>query len=127
MPPQIESGTSQIAAVDDNGEVVCMTTSVEAPFGAPISAGGFLLNNQLTDFSLEPVIDGKPVANAPAAGKRPLSAMSPTIVFEPAARFFAALGSPNDRQIIAYVAQPVVALIDNQLRMQDAAAAPRHV
>src|SRR5438874_10960420 len=127
MPPQIESGTSQIAAVDDNGEVVCMTTSVEAAFGAQISAGGFLLNNQLTDFSFDPVIGGKPVANAPAAGKRPLSAMSPVIVFGPDGRFFAALGSPGGRQIIAYVAQTVVALIDGQLRMQDAAAAPRHV
>ena len=127
MPAQIESGTSQIAAVDDNGEAISMTTSVEAAFGAQISAGGFLLNNQLTDFSFEPVINGKPVANAPAAGKRPLSAMSPVIIFRPDGQFFAALGSPGGRQIIAYVAQALVALIDGQLRMQDAAAAPRHV
>jgi gamma-glutamyltranspeptidase/glutathione hydrolase len=127
MRPQIESGTSQIAAVDDNGEAISMTTSVEAAFGAQISAGGFLLNNQLTDFSFEPVIDGKAVANAPAPGKRPLSAMSPVIVFGPDGRFFAALGSPNGRQIIAYVAQSLVALIDGQMHMQDVAAAPRHV
>ena len=127
MPVQIESGTSQIAAVDDNGEAVSMTTSVEAAFGAQIAAGGFLLNNQLTDFSFVPVMDGKPVANAPAAGKRPLSAMSPTIVFGPDGRFFAAVGSPGGRQIIAYVAQTLVALIDGQLTMQAAAAAPRHV
>jgi gamma-glutamyltranspeptidase/glutathione hydrolase len=127
MPPQIESGTSQIAAVDDSGEAVSMTTSVEAAFGAQIAAGGFLLNNQLTDFSFVPVIAGKPVANAPAPGKRPLSAMSPTIVFGPDGRFFAAIGSPGGRQIIAYVAQALVALIDGQLTMQAAAAAPRHV
>lgn len=127
MPAQIESGTSQVAAVDDNGEAISMTTSVEAAFGAQISAGGFLLNNELTDFSFQPVVNGKPVANAPAAGKRPLSAMSPVIVFGPDGRFFAALGSPGGQQIIAYVAQAVVALIDGQLRMQDAAAAPRHV
>ena len=127
MPAQVESGTSQIAAVDDDGEAISMTTSVEAAFGAQIAAGGFLLNNQLTDFSFVPVINGNPIANAPAAGKRPLSAMSPTIVFGPDGKFFAAVGSPGGRQIIAYVAQALVALIDGQLTMQAAAAAPRHV
>jgi gamma-glutamyltranspeptidase/glutathione hydrolase len=127
MRPQIESGTSHLAVVDDRGEVVSMTTSVEAAFGAQIAAGGFLLNNQLTDFSFEPVIDGKPVANAPAPGKRPLSAMSPAIVFSPDGQFFAAVGSPGGGQIIAYVAQALVNLIDAKLSMQDTAAAPRHV
>jgi gamma-glutamyltranspeptidase/glutathione hydrolase len=127
MRPQIEMGTSHLVAVDDRGEVISMTTSVEAAFGAQIAAGGFLLNNQLTDFSFEPVIDGKPVANAPAAGKRPLSAMSPVIVFGPDGKFFAALGSPGGRQIIAYVAQALVNLIDGQVSMPQAAAAPRHV
>jgi gamma-glutamyltranspeptidase/glutathione hydrolase len=127
MRPQIESGTSHLAAVDDRGQSVSMTTSVEAPFGAQIAAGGFLLNNQLTDFSFEPVIDGKPVANAPAPGKRPLSAMSPAIVFSPDGQFFAAVGSPGGRQIIAYVAEALVNLIDAKLSMQDTAAAPRHV
>jgi gamma-glutamyltranspeptidase / glutathione hydrolase len=124
--PQVESGTSHLSVVDDRGEVVSMTTSVEAAFGAEIMAGGFILNNQLTDFSFEPVIDGKPVANAPAAGKRPLSSMSPVIVFGPDGKFFAAVGSPGGRQIIAYVAQAVVGLIDGKLSMPDAAAAPRH-
>jgi gamma-glutamyltranspeptidase / glutathione hydrolase len=127
MRPQIEMGTSHLAAVDDSGEVVSMTTSVEAPFGAEISAGGFLLNNQLTDFSFEPVIGGKPVANAPAPGKRPLSAMSPVLVFGPDGKFFAALGSPGGQQIIAYVAQALIDLIDGELSMPDAAAAARHV
>ena len=127
MRPQIEQGTSHLAVVDDSGEVVSMTMSIEAAFGAQIAAGGFLLNNELTDFSFEPIIDGKPVANAPAPGKRPLSAMSPVIVFAPDGKFFAALGSPGGRQIIAYVAQAVVNLIDGQLSMQGAAAAPRHV
>jgi gamma-glutamyltranspeptidase/glutathione hydrolase len=127
MRPQMELGTSHLAAVDDRGEAVSMTTSVEAAFGAQITAGGFLLNNQLTDFSFEPVIDGKPVANAPAAGKRPLSAMSPSIVFAPDGKFFAAVGSPGGRQIIAYVAQALVNLIDGRFSMPDAAAEPRHV
>ena len=64
MRPQIEHGTSHLAVVDDRGEAVSMTTSVEAAFGARISAAGFILNNHLTDFSFEPVIDGMPVANA---------------------------------------------------------------
>ena len=127
MRPQIESGTSHLAVVDDAGEVVSMTTSVEAAFGAQIAAGGFLLNNQLTDFSFEPVIDGKPVANAVAPGKRPMSAMSPSIVFAPDGQFFAAVGSPGGAQIIGYVAQAIVNLIDAKLSMPDVAAAPRHV
>jgi gamma-glutamyltranspeptidase/glutathione hydrolase len=124
---QIENGTSQIAVVDDRGEALSMTTSVEGPFGARIMADGFLLNNQLTDFSFEPEIDGRPVANAPAAGKRPLSAMSPVIVFGPDGKFFAALGSPGGRQIIGYVAQALVDLIDGHLSMDAAAAEPRHL
>lgn len=127
MPEQVEFGTSHLSAVDDNGQAISMTTSVEAAFGAEIEAAGFLLNNQLTDFSFHPVINGKPVANAPAAGKRPLSAMSPVIVFDRDGRFFASLGSPGGRQIIAYVAQALVALIDGEQSMQAAAAAPRHV
>lgn len=127
MPEQIEAGTSQISAVDDNGEAISMTTSVESAFGAEISAGGFLLNNQLTDFSFQPVIGGKPVANAPAAGKRPLSSMAPTLVFAPDGTFFASVGSPGGRLIIGYVAQTILALIDGQMSMEAAAAAPRHI
>jgi gamma-glutamyltranspeptidase/glutathione hydrolase len=127
MRPQIEMGTSHLAVVDDYSETLSMTTSVEAAFGAQIAAGGFLLNNQLTDFSFEPVIDGKPVANAPAPGKRPLSAMAPVIVFSPDGQFYAAVGSPGGRQIIAYVAQALVDLIDAKLSMPQTAAAPRHV
>ena len=127
MPAQLEFGTSHLSAVDDNGQVISMTTSVEAAFGAEIEAAGFLLNNQLTDFSFEPEINGKPVANAPGPGKRPLSAMSPTIVFGPDGKFVASLGSPGGRQIIGYVAQALVALIDGQLTMQAAADAPRHI
>jgi gamma-glutamyltranspeptidase/glutathione hydrolase len=127
MRPQIEMGTSHLAVVDDRGQALSMTTTVEAGFGAQIAAGGFLLNNELTDFSFEPVIDGKPVANAPAPGKRPLSAMAPALVFAPDGQFFAAVGSPGGRQIIGYVAQALVNLIDAKLSMPQVAAAPRHV
>jgi gamma-glutamyltranspeptidase/glutathione hydrolase len=104
-----------------------MTTTVEGAFGAQIAAGGFLLNNELTDFYFEPEIDGRPVANAPAPGKRPLSSQAPVIVFDPEGRFLAALGSPGGRFIIAYVAQALVNLIDGRLSMPGVAAAPRHV
>jgi hypothetical protein len=78
--------------VDDTGEVVAMTTSVESVFGANIMTKGFMLNNTLTDFSFQPTREGKPVANAPAPGKLPLSAMSPTIVFDNKGTFLASVG-----------------------------------
>jgi gamma-glutamyltranspeptidase/glutathione hydrolase len=125
--PQVEHGTSHLSAVDARGQVVSMTTTVEGVFGSHLAAGGFILNNQLTDFSFEPMIDGRRVANAVASGKRPLSSMSPTIIFGPDGRFFAAIGSPGGRNIISYVAQTVIALIDGHERMQQAVAAPHHV
>jgi len=127
QPQPVEMGTSHLSVVDDRGQVVSMTTTVEGAFGAQIAAGGFLLNNELTDFSFEPEIDGRPVANAPAPGKRPLSSQAPVIVFGPDGRFLASLGSPGGRFIIAYVAQALVNLIDGQLSMPQVAAAPRHV
>src|SRR5208282_4537985 len=88
-------GTSHLAIVDDRGEVVSMTTTIESGFGAEIMASGFILNNELTDFSLVPYADGKPVANAPEPGKRPMSAMAPAIVFGPDGKFLIAAGSPG--------------------------------
>jgi len=126
QPPQIEMGTSHLSVVDERGQVVSMTTTIEAGFGAQITAGGFVLNNELTDFTFEPVLDGRPVANAPGAGKRPLSSQAPVIVFGPDGRLLASLGSPGGRFIIAYVAQALVNLIDGQLSMPAVAAAPRH-
>ena len=126
QPRQVEHGTSHLSVVDDRGQVVSMTTTIEAGFGAQITAGGFVLNNELTDFSFEPVVDGRPVANAPAPGKRPLSSQSPVIVFGPDGRFYASLGSPGGRVIIAYVAEALVNLIDGQLSMRAVSAAPRH-
>ena len=113
-------GTSHLSAVDDSGEIVSMTTSVQDTFGAQIGAAGFVLNNQLTDFSFQPVIDGRPVANAPAPGKRPLSAMGPLIIFGPDGKFYAALGTQGGGNIIAYNAQVVTALIDGKRSMREA-------
>lgn len=121
--PQIP-GTSHLSVVDTKGEVVSMTTTIEAPFGSELMAKGFLLNNELTDFSIEPTRDGKPVANAPAPGKRPMSAMAPTIIFNPDGTFKIALGSPGGPIIIDYVAQAAIALLDGGLDPQTAAALP---
>jgi len=120
-------GTSQMSIVDDRGEVVSMTATVEFILGSEMMTKGFFLNNELTDFSFVPVIDGKPVANAPAPDKRPLSAMAPTIVFDAKGRFLAALGSPGGPAIIPYVAETLVAMIDGGLSPQSAAALPHHV
>jgi gamma-glutamyltranspeptidase/glutathione hydrolase len=121
--PQLP-GTSHLSVVDDHGEVVSMTTTVEFVLGSEMIAKGFVLNNELTDFSFEPVRDGKPVANAPAPGKRPMSAMSPAIVFDADGKFKIATGSPGGPLIIDYVAEDLLAMIDGNLDPQAAAALP---
>ena len=113
--------------VDENGEVIAMTTSIETTFGAEIAAKGFILNNTLTDFSFQPTRDGAPVANAPAPGKRPLSAMSPTIVFDQDGHFTLGIGSPGGPAIIEYVAQSLVAILDGGLAPQEAISLPHHL
>jgi len=121
--PQLP-GTSHLSVVDNRGEVVSMTTTIEFVLGSEVMAKGFFLNNELTDFSFEPSHDGKPVANAPAAGKRPMSAMAPAIVFGPDGKFKIALGSPGGPVIIDYVAQSIVGMLDGGLAPQAAAALP---
>ena len=120
-------GTSHMTIVDDSGEVVAMTTSVESVFGAEIMAKGFMLNNTLTDFSFQPVRDGKPVANAPAPGKLPLSAMSPTIVFDKDGNFLVSVGSPGGPAIIDYVAQILIGMLDAKMTPKDAIAMPHEI
>jgi gamma-glutamyltranspeptidase / glutathione hydrolase len=120
-------GTSHMTIVDKTGMVIAMTTSVESVFGAQVMVKGFFLNNTLTDFSLDPVLDGKPVANAPAAGKRPLSAMSPTIVFGMDGNFLLSVGSPGGPAIIDYVTQTLVAMLDGGMTPAQAIALPRQL
>ena len=120
-------GTSHMTIVDKNGQVISMTTSVESVFGAEVMVKGFFLNNTLTDFSLDPVLDGKPVANAPAAGKRPLSAMSPTIVFDKDGKFLLSVGSPGGPAIIGYVTQSLIAMLDGGMTPAEAIALPRQL
>jgi gamma-glutamyltranspeptidase / glutathione hydrolase len=120
-------GTSHMTIVDKTGMVIAMTTSVESVFGAQVMVKGFFLNNTLTDFSLDPVLDGKPVANAPAAGKRPLSAMSPTIVFGMDGNFLLSVGSPGGPAIIDYVTQTLIAMLDGGMTPAQAIALPRQL
>ena len=117
-------GTSHFSIVDDDGRVVSMTTTVEYFLGAEMMVGGFVLNNQLTDFSFVPVQNGKPVANAPAPGKRPLSSMAPVIVFDKNGKFLIAAGSPGGPAIIDYVAQSLIAMLDGGLDPARAVALP---
>lgn len=117
--------TSQIVAVDDQGSAVSMTTTVESSFGSHLMVEGFMLNNQLTDFSFIPSENGKPVANRVEPGKRPRSSMAPTLVFDRQnGEFLGTVGSPGGSQIIEYVAKTLVGLLDWNLDPQAAINLP---
>lgn len=118
------AGTTHISIIDLEGNAVSMTATIEAAFGSSRMAGGFLLNNELTDFSLIPEKGGKPVANAVAAGKRPRSSMSPTLVFDEAGDLFMVTGSPGGNSIVAYVAKTLVGVLEWGKTAQEAAALP---
>ncbi|CAH2604284.1 Gamma-glutamyltranspeptidase [Rhodovastum atsumiense] len=121
--PQPEHGTSHVSVVDDAGNAVALTTTVQDAFGARVMVGGFLLNNQLTDFSFLPARNGRPVANRVQPGKRPRSSMAPTLVLDADGRLLFALGSVGGARIIGDVAQALVSLIDWRLDPQATAAA----
>lgn len=118
--------TSHFVIVDGEGNVLSMTTSVENAFGSRQMVGGFILNNQLTDFSFAPEKDGKAVANRVEPGKRPRSSMAPTIVLKDGKPIYA-LGSPGGSSIIPYVATTLIALVDWKLDMQAAISMPHMV
>ncbi|WP_278405932.1 gamma-glutamyltransferase [Pseudomonas rhodesiae] len=117
--------TSQVVAVDDLGGAVSMTTTVEAAFGSHLMVQGFLLNNQMTDFSFVPEENGQPVANRVQPGKRPRSSMAPTLVFDrQSGELLATVGSPGGSQIIEYVSKSLVAMLDWKLDPQAAINLP---
>ena len=104
--------TSHFSIVDATGDAVAMTTTIEHEFGSRLMVDGFLLNNELTDFSFRPEQDGRPVANRVEPGKRPRSSMSPTLVFAPNGKLLLVVGSPGGAEIINYVALTLIAVLD---------------
>lgn len=119
-----ENGTSHLSIVDAEGNAVALTTTIESEYGAQRMAGGFWLNNQLTDFSFEPVIDGKPVANAVAPRKAPRSSMSPAIVIDRDGKLVLVTGSMGGSTIIASVARSIIGVLDWKLTPQEAVSTP---
>jgi gamma-glutamyltranspeptidase/glutathione hydrolase len=116
--------TSHVVVVDSAGNALSMTTTIEDGFGSRLLVDGFLLNNQLTDFSFAPEENGKPVANRVEAGKRPRSSMAPTIVFDANGRVKLLVGSPGGSAIINYVAKTLIGVLDWGLNVQEAIALP---
>ncbi|MDG1337031.1 MAG: gamma-glutamyltransferase [Tateyamaria sp.] len=118
--------TSHISIVDSYGNVASMTTSIENAFGSRLMVHGFLLNNELTDFSFRTHRDGVAIANALAPGKRPRSSMSPTIVMKDGAPVLA-IGSPGGSRIIGYTAKAIIAYVDWGMDVQQAVSLPHAV
>ena len=116
--------TTHFTAVDGAGNIANMTSTVEGPFGSQLIARGMVLNNELTDFTFAPEKDGRPVANRVAAGKRPLSSMSPTIVYGPDGAPILAIGSAGGKRIIMHVAKTLFGVLDLGLPLKDALAMP---
>ncbi|MHA3842154.1 gamma-glutamyltransferase [Sphingomonas aestuarii] len=122
--PSTEAGTTHFSAVDAQGNVVAMTSTIESVWGSQLVANGMMLNNELTDFSLRPERGGLPVANRVEGGKRPLSSMSPTIVYDADDRPILALGSAGGPRIIMHVTKTLIGVLDFGLSAQDAIALP---
>jgi gamma-glutamyltranspeptidase / glutathione hydrolase len=122
--PELPS-TSQISIVDGDGHAVSMTTTIEDAFGSRQMVRGFLLNNQLTDFSFASVdSEGRPVANRVQPGKRPRSSMSPLLVFDRSGKFIMAVGSPGGSAIINYVGKVLLGTLAWDMNIQDAIDLP---
>ena len=126
MPAQPEYGTSHISIVDAEGRAVAMTTTIEDAFGARQMVKGFLLNNELTDFSFAPrAADGTPIANRVEPGKRPRSSMAPTLVFDKATgQLVMSAGSPGGALIIHYTAKTLYGVLERGLTPQQAIDLP---
>ncbi len=118
------AGTTHLSIIDQAGNAVSMTATVEAPFGSSRWAGGFLLNNEMTDFARNPTLGGKAVANQAKPGKRPRSSMSPVFVFDKNGQLKVVAGSPGGNSIIAYVAKTLVGLLRVGLTPQAAVDLP---
>ncbi len=123
-PSVPEQGTTHFVVADQAGNVVSMTSTVESIFGSQLIANGYFLNNELTDFDLAPTKDGVPTANRVQAGKRPLSSMSPTIVYGPDGKVVLAVGSAGGKRIIMHVTKVLVGVLDWGLTAKEAMELP---
>ncbi|WP_310467209.1 gamma-glutamyltransferase [Sphingomonas sp.] len=119
-----ENGTSHFVAADRFGNIASLTSTIESAFGSGLMVNGYYLNNELTDLSLVPERDGRPVANRVEPGKRPRSSMAPTIVYGPDGRPRLAVGAAGGATIIVQVAKAIIGVIDWRLSAQQAIALP---
>jgi len=119
-----ENGTSHFVAVDRHGNAVSYTSTIEGLFGSGIMVGGYYLNNELTDFSMVPTVDGRAVANRVEGGKRPRSSMAPTLVYDADGELVLAVGAAGGSTIPVQVARALIGVIDFGLPLQDALALP---
>ncbi|MBD74649.1 MAG: gamma-glutamyltransferase [Rickettsiales bacterium] len=113
------SSTSHFSIVDSSGNVISMTSSIENSFGSRLFLNGFLLNNQLTDFSFLPFKNKIEMVNKPQGGKKPLSSMSPIIILDKKKKFIASIGSPGGTAIISYVFKTIVDIFYNNISPMD--------
>ncbi len=118
--------TTHISIIDSNENAISMTSSIEFAFGSGLMTNGFFLNNQLTDFALQPVINGINVANRVEAGKRPRSSMSPMLVFDKKGQLYLVIGSPGGSRIISYMLQTLILVLDFGTTLDDAIKQPHY-
>lgn len=119
-----ESGTSHFVTMDPAGNAVSYTSTVESAFGSGLMSGGFYLNNELTDFSFRPAIDGVPVANRVEGGKRPRSSMAPTLVYDARGKPLLLIGAAGGSTIPVQVARSIMGVLDFGLPLEEALGLP---
>ena len=125
---QIFNSTSHFSLVDKYGNILSLTSSIESSFGSKIIVNGFILNNQLTDFSFKTKDqNGELIKNRPESGKRPLSSMAPLIIFDKNNDFFLTIGSPGGKAIISYVARVLIDIFYNQIDSASSIRKPNYV
>ncbi len=123
LTPDVPS-TSHFSVIDKHGQTVSLTSTIESSFGSGLMVNGYFLNNELTDFSMTPERDGKPVANKVEPGKRPRSSMSPTLVYAPDGKLRLAIGAAGGSTIPAQVLVRLIGVIDWRLTAEQALALP---
>lgn len=116
--------TTHMSIVDKEGNAVSMTSSIEYSFGSGLMVNGFFLNNELTDFALNPEKNGVKAANRIEPGKRPRSSMAPMLVFNKEGKLYLVVGSPGGSRIISYVLQTLLSVLDNKMPLNDAINQP---